>query len=243
MNMCLLVFYLTIMINYSILLTVIGIATAVLNYVIMRITAQKQVNLSRMAQVSGGKLSGVTMSGIEMIETIKASGAENGFFERWAGYYARQHNAQIAISKFNQYISAIPSFLSQAANVFILMAGVYLILDGAFSIGMLMAFQGFLSSFLSPVTQLIDVGQSFITMRSSMERVEDVLNYQPDVTGEEQWSVDGIEPAGKLSGQIDIKNITFGYNWPPGYCRDCQYLTYKEFVFYGKIPVTATASG
>jgi ABC-type bacteriocin/lantibiotic exporter with double-glycine peptidase domain len=64
---------------------------------------------------------------------------------------------------------------------------------------------------LSPVNQLIDVGQSFITMRSSMERVEDVLNYQPDAPDQELWPVDN-EPLEKLSGEIEIKNITFGYN-------------------------------
>jgi ABC-type bacteriocin/lantibiotic exporter with double-glycine peptidase domain len=57
----------------------------------------------------------------------------------------------------------------------------------------------------------MDVGQSFITMRSSMERIVDVLNYQPDVPEEEQWPVDN-EPFEKLSGQIEIKNGTFGYN-------------------------------
>ena len=199
------------MINYSILLTIIGVAAAILNIIAMHITAQKQVNLSRLAQASGGKLAGATMSGIEMIETIKASGAENGFFERWAGYYAKQHNAQVAISKFTQYFGAIPALLQQIANITILMAGVYLILDGVFTIGMLLAFQGFLTSFLSPVNQLIDVGQSFITMRSSMERVEDVLNYQPDAPDQELWPVDN-EPLEKLSGEIEIKNITFGYN-------------------------------
>jgi NHLM bacteriocin system ABC transporter peptidase/ATP-binding protein len=210
-NVCLLVLYLSIMINYSILLTIIGVAAAILNIIAMHITAQKQVNLSRLAQASGGKLAGATMSGIEMIETIKASGAENGFFERWAGYYAKQHNAQVAISKFTQYFGAIPALLQQIANITILMAGVYLILDGVFTIGMLLAFQGFLTSFLSPVNQLIDVGQSFITMRSSMERVEDVLNYQPDAPDQELWPVDN-EPLEKLSGEIEIKNITFGYN-------------------------------
>ena len=117
----------------------------------------------------------------------------------------------MAISKFTQYFGAIPALLQQIANITILMAGVYLILDGVFTIGMLLAFQGFLTSFLSPVNQLIDVGQSFITMRSSMERVEDVLIYQPDDPDQELWPVDN-EPLEKLSGEIEIKNITFGYN-------------------------------
>lgn len=210
MNIGLLVFYLFIMINYSIMLTLIGIAAAILNMAAMRFMAIKQVGLSRLSFASGGKLAGATMSGIEMIETIKASGAENGYFERWAGYYAKQHNAQVAISKFTQYFGAIPALLQQIASIAILMAGVYLILDGLFTIGMLLAFQGFSASFLTPVNQLIDVGQSFITMRSSMERVEDVLNYPPDVPSEA--SLPAGQTMEKLSGAITINNITFGYN-------------------------------
>ena len=213
MNICLLVFYLAIMINYSIPLTLIGVAAALLNIVAMRITARKQVDLIRSVQTTGGKLMGTTMSGIEMIETIKANGAENGFFERWAGYYARQHNAEVSIARFTQYYGAIPAFLQQIANVAILMSGVYLILDGVFTIGMILAFQGFTASFLAPVTQLIGVGESFITMRSDMERVEDVMNYQTDVADDTQLSA--ASPGGdlgKLSGALEIKNITFGYN-------------------------------
>lgn len=208
MNGCLLVIYLSIMIKYSVLLTIIGVVAALLNILMMRITAKKQVNLSRTVMTSGGKLAGATMSGIEMIETIKAAGAEQGFFERWAGYYARQHNAKVEIERFTQYFNAIPSLLQQIANITILMAGVYMILDGMFTIGMLIAFQGFLSSFLLPVNQLIGVGQSFITMRSSMERVEDVLNYQPDVDDDGQT----VLTEGKLSGTVVMNNITFGYS-------------------------------
>ncbi|ATW23937.1 NHLP family bacteriocin export ABC transporter peptidase/permease/ATPase subunit [Candidatus Formimonas warabiya] len=208
MSVCLLVVYLTVMINYSVLLTIIGVAAVLLNVLAMRITAKKQVNLSRTVEASAGKLAGATMSGIEMIETIKASGAENGFFERWAGYYAKQHNAQVAITKFEQYFAAIPLFLQQIANIAILMAGVYLILDGLFTIGMLLAFQGIFTLFLTPVNQLIGVGQSFMTMRSLMERVEDVLNYRPDVFLDQQEA----ETEGKLSGAVEIKNLTFGYS-------------------------------
>jgi len=214
-NIILLFLYLFVMIKYSIPLTLIGVAAAVLNLIMMRITADKMVNLSRTAQLSSGKLAGSTNTGIEMIETLKASGAEAGYFEKWAGYYAGQHNAMISISKFTQYFSAIPSVLQQLANIAILMSGVYLILDGEFTIGMLLAFQSFLSSFLSPVSQLVSVGETFITMRAQMEVVEDVLNYKTDDAGQTDASLQSIknpQSACKLSGNIEIKNLTFGYN-------------------------------
>lgn len=207
LNVCMLVFYLTIMLSYNVLLSVIGISAALLNMLVLRWVSKKRVNMSMVMQRDAGKLAGTTMAGIEMIESIKASGAENGFFERWAGYHAKQNNAQVAFTKFNQYMGVIPSLLQQFANTAVLMIGVYLILDGKFTIGTLIAFQGFLSAFLSPVNQLVNVGQSFQEMRSSMERVEDVMNYKADV----EDSPPGNEEE-KLSGTIQMTDITFGYN-------------------------------
>ena len=133
------------------------------------------------------------------------------FFERWAGYFAKQSNAQVAFSKANQYYGMIPSLLQQIANTVVLMIGVYLILDGEFTIGMLIAFQGFLSSFLTPVNQMVGVGQSFIDMGAQMERVEDVMNYETDVSVDSEITDENVA-ATKLTGGIEISNLTFGYN-------------------------------
>lgn len=211
MNVCMLVFYLVVMLNYNVLLSTVGILAVLANMLVLGLVSKKRVNMSRVLERDDGKLSGVTMSGFEMIETIKASGAENGFFERWAGYFAKQCNAQVSFTKANQIYEVIPPLLQQMANIGVLMIGVYLILDGVFTIGMLMAFEGFLSSFLSPVNHLVGVGESFIEMRSQMERVEDVMNYKTDVEDNGRLTADNGQQE-KLSGEIEINNITFGYN-------------------------------
>ncbi len=208
-NLALLIFYLAIMLKYSLALTLIGLLAVAINVLVIRFKAKKMMNLSRAAQAASGKLSGVTTSSVEMIEMIKSAGAEAGFYERWAGYYSKNHNAQVAVFKYSKYYGMLPSILQRFTNIAILMVGVYLIMDGVFTIGMLLAFQSFLASFLSPVNQLVELEESFITMRARMERVEDVLNYPVDSTG----TNDDINiKAGKLSGDIAITDLTFGYN-------------------------------
>lgn len=213
-NLALLVFYLTIMLRYSVLLTAIGVASLFFNMFFARWSSNKIMNLGRTAQNNAGKLSGVTISGIEMIETIKASGAENSFFERWAGYYTKQHNAKVGISKFSLYYGAIPGLLQQITNAAILMTGVYLIMEGNFTIGMLLAFQSFLASFMGPVNSFIQIGQEMIQMRTSMERVEDVLSYPIEDHGRaENPAADFAESdGGKLLGHLEMRNVTFGYS-------------------------------
>lgn len=211
LNTVLLLLYLIIMLRYSVLLSVVGIGAALLNILAVRLISEKRVDLSRVAMRDAGKLSGVTMAGFEMIETIKASGAENSFIQRWAGYFAKQNNAQVNYNRANQFFGMIPPLIRQGSNIAVLVIGVYLILDGAFTIGMLLAFQGLVTSFLTPVSQLVGVSQSMIEMRSSTERIEDVFYCEPDVA--EQLEDVGIgAQAGKLRGEVELKNITFGYH-------------------------------
>jgi len=80
-------------------------------------------------------------------------------------------------------------------------------LQGDFSVGMLMAFQGFMASFIAPVDQMVHAGQQLIEMRSQMERVEDVMKYPEDRHVESETSEDG-----KLQGELELCDVTFGYN-------------------------------
>lgn len=211
LNTVMLVFYLVIMIKYSLLLTIVGLIATFANIWVARIISQKRVNIARTQMRDSGKLSATTMSGIQMIETIKASGAENGFFERWAGFQASVNSLSVRSAMLNQYLGAVPGALQQIANIAVLMLGVMLIMDGKFSVGMLLAFQSFMSSFLAPVNSLIGVGQNVQEMRSSMERVEDVMNYRPDV--EYESHVKDLEREySKLTGAFAMKDVTFGYS-------------------------------
>jgi NHLM bacteriocin system ABC transporter peptidase/ATP-binding protein len=211
LNMAMLVFYLVVMIKYSLLLTVVGLAATLSNMWVARVISQKRINLTRSQMRDSGKLAATTMSGIQMIETIKASGAENGFFERWAGFQASVNSSAVKAALLNQYLGAVPGMLQQIANIAVLILGVMLIMDGTFTVGMLLAFQGFMSAFLAPMDSLIGVGQSVQEMRSSMERVEDVMNYRPDVEYTPQDSEKQIEYS-KLSGALKMKDVTFGYS-------------------------------
>jgi NHLM bacteriocin system ABC transporter peptidase/ATP-binding protein len=211
LNIAMLFFYLVIMIRYSLILTVVGLIATIANMWVAQIISHRRINLTRGLMRDSGKLSAITVNGIQMIETIKASGAENGFFERWAGYQAAVNSSMVKTAFLNHYLGAVPQALQQMANVAVLILGVMLIINGNFTIGMLLAFQSFMSSFLTPVNAVIDVGQSVQEMRSSMERVEDVMNYKPDVVDDLERDHQIIEYS-KLRGSLIMQDVTFGYS-------------------------------
>lgn len=210
-NSFMMVVYLVVMLRYSPLLSMVGIVTIIINLIVSRIIANKRTNIMRVQMRDSGKLAATTVSGIEMIETIKAAGAENGFFEKWAGYQASVNSAKVRVTKLAGYLGMIPDIVSSLANSTVVILGVLLVFSGDFTIGMIMAFQGFLNSFMGPATELVSAGQSIQEMRTEMERIEDVMEYPRDVELTDDTDDSGLE-YGKLSGKIELRNVTFGYS-------------------------------
>jgi ABC-type bacteriocin/lantibiotic exporter with double-glycine peptidase domain len=205
-----LVVYLVVMLRYSVLLSLIGVVSIVINILLSNLISKKRINITRVMMRDSGKLSAATVSGIEMIESIKSSGAENGYFEKWAGYQASVNTQQVRYEKLNQYLGMIPGLITSLTNIAVLTLGVYLTMNGSFTVGMILAFQGFMQSFMEPATMLITAGQTLQEMRTQMERVEDVMEYPTDVPDEEPVTEE--KEYRKLSGTVELKNVTFGYS-------------------------------
>ncbi|MBO7710818.1 MAG: ATP-binding cassette domain-containing protein, partial [Lachnospiraceae bacterium] len=171
-------------------------------------------NMTRVMMRDQVKLDSTTLSAVAMIEDIKASGAENGYFEMWAGYQASANRQSVRYEKLNQVFGMVPEILSTLMNALILLTGIRLVIRGDFTSGMLLAFQGLLASFIRPAQSLIESQQKLQQLRTRMERIEDVMKYPEDIMlpapGEEAGAVPVKE--GKLRGRIEMRDVTFGYS-------------------------------
>ena len=210
LNFGMLVFYLLVMLRYSPLLTAVGLLSVLINVSAAQIISKRRVNITRVQMRDFGKLSGATVAGVEMIESIKASGAENGFFQRWAGYQASVNASNVRLTNVNRFLGAVPELVQSLANISVLLIGAFLIMQGEFTMGALLAFQGFMQSFLTPFNSLVAVGQSMQEMRTSMERIEDVMHYPPDVETDKKTEEETVYA--KLSGSLVMEHVTFGYS-------------------------------
>ncbi len=210
LDFLMMLFYLLVMLRYSLPLTLVGVGSILLNLLVARITSKKKVNITRVQMRNAGKLSGMTANGISMIESIKASGAENGYFEKWAGYQAGVNTQNVRFARVNQLLGALPGLISGAADIAVLITGVWLTMEGKFTVGMILAFQGYMHAFSGPAQKLIGAGQKLQETRTNMERIEDVMNYPTDVDYESEK--DSPEGYGKLSGALEMRDVSFGYS-------------------------------
>jgi len=212
------VFYLAVMSRYSILLSLVGLLSVISQLILSMYISQKRINITRVMMRDSGKLAGATVNGVEMIETIKANGAEDGFFEMWAGYQASVNTQNVRFERINRLLGMLPGVIAGVMNAVVLVLGVWMTMRGEFTTGMILAFQGFLVSFTAPIQQLIDSGRQLQEMRTSMERIEDVMEYPDDEILSESVTTD-VEALkeengdfNKLSGAFVMKDVTFGYS-------------------------------
>ena len=211
LDAAMMVFYLVVMLRYSAMLTLIGVISICLNLLMNHLIFLKRVNFLRVQMRDEGKLAAATVSGIQMIESIKAGGTENGYFRKWADYQASVNRQATGFVKVSQYMGMIPVFIRSAANALVLVLGIRLCMKGQFTLGMITAFQSFLMSFMNPAITLINAGQSLQEMRTQMERVEDVMKYPLDpLFSEKDLPVTGKYE--KLRGEVELRNVTFGYS-------------------------------
>lgn len=208
LNTAMMFFYLIVMIRHSIVLTCIGLLSVAINAGVSKFISDKRVNITRVMMRDQGKLSAATVGAVDMIETIKASGAENGYFEKWSGYQASVNTQTVRFQKQDIILGFIPGIVSGILDTLVLALGILYTLQGHFTVGMILAFQGFMNSFTAPASMLISAGQVIQEMRTSMERIEDVMEYPDDPA----FNREEAKEYSKLSGTLTMKNVTFGYS-------------------------------
>ncbi len=211
-NFIMLVFYLIVMISYSPLLTAVGLTSMVVNLVVANLISKKRTEIARVQMRDQALLSGATIAGIDMVETIKASGTESGFLKQWSGYHAGVIKARVSFDNVNRIMGTVPALLQQITSIIVLILGLWSIMQGYITEGLLLAFQGCMSAFVQPVNQLISAGQSIQEMRTSLERIHDVMSYPEDVILKEDFDLSELDEARKLTGKIEMKHVTFGYS-------------------------------
>ena len=229
LNLVMITFYAFVLFVYDIWLTLIGILIAVINLVALRIVGRKRKDLHMRMLQDQGKLMGTTMSGLQMIESLKASGSESDFFSKWAGYHAKVLNSKQKLGLATSLLNVMPPALMALNLAIILTVGGFRVMDGHMTLGMLVAFQALMIAFLSPVNEMVGLGEKVQTVSGDMARLDDVFNYPQDRTFEQEDADKNVEQksqvqsyAGqapvslkrrhKLSGEVQLKKISFGYS-------------------------------
>lgn len=209
------IFYAIVMLQYDWVLTLVVASFAAVNVLTLQWISRQRVDANQRLIQEYGKAAGASIAALQSIETLKASGLESDFFSRWSGYYTKAINSQQELGVTNQTFSILPTLLSSLSSMALLIVGGLRVMDGHLSIGMLIAFQGLMQSFLLPVNNLVNFGSTLQEMEGNLIRLDDVLDNPIDGAGgagEDKEILSTSSPLPRLQGYVELENVTFGHS-------------------------------
>ncbi len=203
-------FFAAVMLSYDFVLTVIAIginAAALLGVVATRHTLR---TTSVKLEAENGMLAGIGVSGIRSMDTVKASGGEPQVFRRWSGIHARTIDTEQRLGRLSNLVAIMPGLAVTLTTAIILGVGSFRIVDGALTVGGLVAFLALTTAFAGPFQGLVRFVIDLESVNAALRRVNDVVKHQ----AAEEYSrppATALADRGKLTGRIEFRNVSFGF--------------------------------
>lgn len=208
-NMLTASFFVVVMACFDWRLTLLAMGLSGINVLVYHALSRRRTDASLRMQQDFGRFQAASVSGIQAIETLKATGTDDDYFERWAGFQAKHLNNLRQLGGYTVAASAFPPLLNGLTVAGVLGFGSYRITEGSLTIGTLIAFQALVQSFLGPVQSLVTVSGNFQELGADLSRSDDVFAHARDA----RYQVENSGDAGRrLSGQIELRSVTFGYS-------------------------------
>ncbi len=210
-DLCVVAFYLLLMLWYNVPLTLAVVLVSALNVAVVKYVARMRTDASRRVLQDKGKMMGTSMSGLQMIETLKATGGEPEFFARWAGYQSKTLSGEQILAMLSEVTSVVPTFVGTVVTMTVYVVGGLAVMRGRMTVGMLVAYQTLTASFTRPLGNLVNFGGTLQELEGDMNRLDDVLRYPRDAQYS-RLAASGDSKTIKLTGRVELRNVRFGYS-------------------------------
>ncbi|MEW2250005.1 NHLP family bacteriocin export ABC transporter peptidase/permease/ATPase subunit [Streptomyces sp. NPDC006975] len=203
------VLYAILLYSYDPQLTFVGIGVALLNVVAMRVVVRLRATRTAKLRADTARLTTTAYSGLQLIETMKATGGEDGYFRKWAGQHATTLEEQQRLGVPSAWLGVVAPTLATLNSALILWIGGMRAIEGHVSVGLLVAFQALVTRFTAPLTRLNGVAGRIQDFAADVARLKDVENFRTDPLYDRRQGADSTR---RLHGHVELQNITFGYS-------------------------------
>ena len=202
--------YLIMLFNWK--LGLLEVFSVLLLAYVIRATAKMQKKIAMDLEVTESRLQNITMTGMSNLETIKSLGSERYFFAQWEKAYTQSMNARVKTTTNSVFLSSVPLLTLQLTNGTMLCLGAWYILQGELTPGMLLATQGLVNESIFPINKTIDSILTILRVNSSIKRIKDVTDCGEEAPGLRLTDDNDLPDVAKLTGDIELRDVTFGYD-------------------------------
>ena len=208
LNIIFALLYLVVMIIYSPLLTAVALSTFPIYALLVFGVAPLYRYLIRQRAVAQARTQSHLIEVLSGIQTVKAQHFELTARWKWQDRYRHFVSEGFKSVVLGTTSGTIGSILNQLSSLLVLWVGMYLVLQGDLTLGMLIAFRIIAGNVTSPLMQLSGLYQGFQKVQVSMERLSDILDQQPELNNEQ--AINQI-PMPSLRGSVRFEEVKFRF--------------------------------
>ncbi|MDD6886499.1 MAG: NHLP bacteriocin export ABC transporter permease/ATPase subunit [Solobacterium sp.] len=165
------------------------------------VSALMQMKISVKQMELGGRESGMTYALISGVQKIKLAGAEKRAFARWANLYAERISYSYNPPAFLKLNPVISSAISLTGTLVMY----YMAVKTGVSVAEYYAFNTAYGMVSGAFMSLSSIALTFAQIKPILERVKPLLDAKPEIS-------EGKQVVTRLSGAIEMNNVSFRYN-------------------------------
>lgn len=201
--------------TYSLPLAVVAVVAALAIVAILRAASSWRIAAAARLAREQANFSGALSYGLRSIETVKSSGTEADLFAMTTGRHVSAVNSSSRLQVTSLTLAALPTLVTGLATAVAICLGGLLVMDNRLTPGGFVAILALLPLFLGPVANWAALGAGVQQLRASLDRLDDLLNHDPD-----SLATAGDDPVGSAahgSGPDDrtglvLSDVGFGYS-------------------------------
>jgi HlyB family type I secretion system ABC transporter len=200
--------YLAVMLVYSPLLTAVALSTLPVYLLLVVVVAPIYKNLIRKRAVAQARTQSHLIEVLGGIQTVKAQHFELTARWKWQDRYRHFVDEGFKSVALGSAAGEIGGFLNQLSGLLVLWVGMWLVLEGNFTLGQLIAFRIISGNVTGPLLQLSGLYQGFQTVQLSMERLADIVDQNPELGRAEDVGQIAMPP---IQGSVRFEDVQFRF--------------------------------
>jgi ATP-binding cassette subfamily B protein len=162
---------------------------------------------SRRLRKAEGQVSASAQEKISAIQVVQAFANEDNEARQFAQQTRQSLNAGLEVSRLQSELSPLVDLVGVIALAAVTWLGAREVIAGRITLGYLLLFTTYLRSILAPARQLAKLSSQFSKADASAERIQELLDIQPDVR-----DLPGARRAPRLRGAVAFENVMFSYS-------------------------------
>ena len=172
-----------------------------LNLLLVRGLNRSRTEMSQQLAISEGQLMGVAVETANSIEVVQGTGLQEFVFKRWHHYWRETVQTRLKIETSNTHIGSFSSLSSLLANTAVIGIGCLLVIQGATTLGTLVAFQLIAPFLTKPIVKSVEAFSQLQVLMGDLAKLDDVI--ETDTVPETDGKKSDARPANQAEVRLD----------------------------------------